>query len=222
MQFYLAYLEHIAPFRASGLAFSYPRVSGRSKDVHGHRRRSISRWPQTQLIGQRRVVTNDFRLTERGAILVVTGPTTAARRPSRGPSATALPRRPRPAVAGEEVQLFFADRCSPTSSARTTYETLRGKFEDELFRSTRSSRTRPATACSIMNESFGSTTLRDALTVGSGGRATIIDLDALCVFVTFVDELASARPTHGQHDEHVVPDDPPMRPTRWCASAPTA
>ena len=33
VQFYLAYLEHIAPLKANGLAFSYPRVSARSKDI---------------------------------------------------------------------------------------------------------------------------------------------------------------------------------------------
>ena len=33
VQFYLAYLEYIAPLKAKGLAFSLPHVSARSKDV---------------------------------------------------------------------------------------------------------------------------------------------------------------------------------------------
>ena len=33
VQFYLAYLEYIAPLKAAGLSFSYPRVSARSKQI---------------------------------------------------------------------------------------------------------------------------------------------------------------------------------------------
>ena len=62
-----------------------------------------------------------------------------------------------------------------------------------------------------MNESFGSTTLRDALLVGTEVVRQIIDLDALCVFVTFVDELASLGESTVSMMSTVVPEDPAVR-----------
>ena len=62
-----------------------------------------------------------------------------------------------------------------------------------------------------MNESFGSTTLRDAIVVGTEVMKHIIALDALCVFVTFVDELASLGDSTVSMMSTVVPDDPAVR-----------
>jgi DNA mismatch repair protein MutS len=65
-----------------------------------------------------------------------------------------------------------------------------------------------------MNESFGSTTLRDALLVGTAVVRQISDLDALCVFVTFVDELSSLSQSTVSMMSTVVPEDPAVRTYR--------
>jgi DNA mismatch repair protein MutS len=44
----------------------------------------------------------------------------------------------------------------------------------------------------VMNESFSSTTLADAAVIGKAVLAEIVEKGALCVYVTFVDELAAA------------------------------
>ncbi len=62
-----------------------------------------------------------------------------------------------------------------------------------------------------MNESFGSTTLRDAVVVGTEVMRQILALDALGVFVTFVDELASLGEGTVSMMSTVVPDDPAVR-----------
>ena len=62
-----------------------------------------------------------------------------------------------------------------------------------------------------MNESFGSTTLRDALLVGTEVMRQIIASSALCVFVTFVDELASLSESTVSMMSTVVPADPAVR-----------
>ena len=43
----------------------------------------------------------------------------------------------------------------------------------------------------ILNEIFASTTLHDARFLGTKLLTKVMRLDALCVYVTFVDELAS-------------------------------
>ena len=211
VQFYLAYLEHIAPLKAKGLAFAYPRVSSRSKDVRATETFDLAL--ATKLSGDNApVVTNDFHLAEAERVLVVSGPnnggkTTFARAFGQLHyiASLGLP------VAGEDARLFLADRIFTHFEREEDIETLRGKFEDELFRIHEILEHATGDSVLIMNESFGSTTLRDALAVGTEVMRRIIDLEALCVFVTFVDELSRLGPSTVSMMSTVVPDDPAVR-----------
>ncbi|MGA2012239.1 MAG: DNA mismatch repair protein MutS, partial [Solirubrobacteraceae bacterium] len=66
----------------------------------------------------------------------------------------------------------------------------------------------------VMNESFGSTTLRDALLVGTDVLGQLVDLDLPAVFVTFVDELASLGPSTVSMMSTVEREDPAIRTFR--------
>jgi DNA mismatch repair protein MutS len=211
VQFYLAYLEYIEPLKANGLHISLPRVSARSKDVCATETFDLALAVKlTSEAGA--VVCNDFRLTHPERILVVSGPnnggkTTFARTFGQLHylASLGLP------VPGAHVRLFLPDRIFTHFEREEDIQTLRGKFEDELFRIHEILEQGTPASVLIMNESFSSTTLRDALAVGTEVMRQIIKLDVLCVFVTFVDELSRLGPSTVSMMSMVVPEDPAVR-----------
>ncbi|HJS94033.1 MAG TPA: hypothetical protein VJ741_07200 [Solirubrobacteraceae bacterium] len=209
--FYLAYLEYIEPLKGKGLTFSLPRVSTRSKQIAARDTFDLA-LARKLAEEDAAVVCNDFHLTDAERILVVSGPnnggkTTFARTFGQlhHLASLGLP------VPGGDVRLFLPDRMFTHFEREEEIETLRGKFEDELHRIQEILKRATSSSMLIMNESFGSTTLRDAVLVGSEVVRQIIDLDALCVFVTFVDELSRLGPSTVSMMSTVVPEDPAVR-----------
>ncbi len=211
VQFYLAYLEHVERLRGAGLEFSLPDVTNDSKEVQVRQGFDLSL--AAKLANQdATVVCNDLSLTGAERILVVTGPnqggkTTFARMFGQLHHLAALG-LPVPARA---ARLPLPDRLFTHFEKEESLQTFRGKFEDELVRIQRILQHASGDSVLIMNESFGSTTLRDALLVGSEIARQIISLDALCVFVTFVDELASLSDATVSMMSTVEPDEPARR-----------
>ncbi|MGH2873159.1 MAG: MutS-related protein [Solirubrobacteraceae bacterium] len=214
VQFYLAYLEHIEPLKARGLQFSLPRVSARSKEEHASQTFDLALASKLADSGAT-VVVNDFQLSEPERILVVSGPnnggkTTFARTFGQlhHLAALGLP------VPGSDVRLLLPDRIHAHFEREEDLRTLRGKFEDELYRIHEILQTATGDSVLIMNESFSSTTLRDALLVGAEVVREISQLGALCVFVTFVDELASLNERTVSMMSTVDPENPAQRTFR--------
>ena len=211
IQFCLAYLECIEPLKARGLPFTYPHVS-----VHSKQEAVVEAF-DLALACKRSddshgVVANDFHLTGPERVLVVSGPnnggkTTFARMVGQLHylASLGLP------VPGSDVRLFLPDRIFTHFEREEDIETLRGKFEDELLRIHEALEQATGASVLIMNESFGSTTLRDALVVGTEVMGQIVELDAICVFVTFVDELAAIGESTVSMMSMVVPEDPAIR-----------
>ena len=191
VQFYIAYLDLIGRPRASGLSFCYPHVSARSKQIAAADTFDLALANKLVPSGAA-VVTNDFCLEGPERIFVVSGPnnggkTTFARTIGQMHYLASLGLL----VPGHSARLFLPDRIYTHFEKEEDIETLRGKFEDELVRVRQILKEATGDSVIVMNESFSSTSLTDAVFVGTEIMGRILDLGCLGVYVTFLDEIAS-------------------------------
>ncbi len=211
VQFYLAYLDYIAPMKAAGLEFCHPRVSGADKETETDAAFDLAL--AAKLVPRSApVVTNDFRLSGAERIFVVTGPnhggkTTFARMFGQVHYLASLG-YPVPA---RRARLFLPDRIFTHFEREEDLATLRGKLEDELIRIRDVLDNATGSSLLVMNESFASTTLRDARFIGERVLEKMTGLGLLGVYVTFVDELASRTEACVSMVGTVVPDNPAER-----------
>lgn len=210
IQFYVAYCEYMAQFE---LPFCYPAVSRKSKKL------DISDAFDLALAGKLRaqgeqVVLNDVSMHGGERMIVVSGPnqggkTTFARMVGQLHYLASLGCP----IPGRSAALFLPDQIFTHFERQEKMINLRGKLEDDILRIHEILAAATPDSLIIVNEIFASTALRDAIFLSERVAQRIHDLDSICVWVTFIEELASL-PGAVSYVSRVNPEDPAIRTFR--------
>jgi hypothetical protein len=212
VQFYLAYLDFIAPLQRAGLPLCYPQITDHhSKDVYARDTFDLALARKLVTDGET-VVRNDMTLTDPERIIVVSGPnqggkTTFARTFGQLHHLAGIGCL----VPGRRARLFLADRVFTHFAKEEQLSDLRGQLQDDLLRIHDVLAHATPDSVVVINEIFSSTTLADATLLGARILEQVMALDALCVYVTFVDELASLGEATVSMVSTVDPHEPAVR-----------
>jgi DNA mismatch repair protein MutS len=211
VQFYIAYLEFAAIIQRAGLKFCYPKISTTSKEVFDEEGFDLA-LAYKLILEKSPVICNDFYLKDKERIIVVTGPnqggkTTFARTFGQLHYLACLGCP----VPGKRAQLFLFDQIFTHFGKEEDLQNLRGKLQDDLVRIREILNQATSNSILIINEIFNSTTISDAIFLGKNVMEKIMRLDALCVCVTFIDELAFMNGKTVSMMSTVIPENPALR-----------
>lgn len=220
VQFYLAYIELMAGATADELAFCYPEVTESADGLFAHNAFDLALALKLREEGGI-IVANGFSLRGEEKVLVVSGPnqggkTTFARMVGQLHHLACLG-CPVPAAS---ARLLLFDHLFTHFEREERLLDLRGKLEDDLRRIQRILLNTTSSSLIIVNEIFTSTTFDDASYLSGELLDKIIEIGAVCVIVSFIDELATLGPATVSMVSMVDPSEPTKRTYQVVRAAP--
>jgi len=211
VQFYIAYLDYISPIKKTGLSFCYPEILEKSKEVCNYEGFDIAL--AGKIVKENSpVVCNDFYTEGSERIIVITGPnqggkTTFARTFGQLHYLASIGCP----VPGNKAKLFLYDKLLTHFEKEESIEMHRSKFEEDLYRIHDILQQATPDSIIIMNEILSSTTLHDSIFISKKIMEKIDKLDALCIWVTFIDELILLSKKTVSMASTVIPENPATR-----------
>jgi DNA mismatch repair protein MutS len=213
IQFYLSYLDYIDVLRKAGLPFCVPTITTEKDSVYANDTFDVEL--ASRLVKENKpVVLNRYEFGSTSRILVVTGPNSGGKTTfARTVGQTHYLANLGYPVPGTSARLLKFDNVFTHFERSEAVENLRSKLEDDLYRVKRILEAATDRSVIIINELFGSTAATDASVLGRSIIERISGLGCLCVYVTFLDELASLGNT-ASYVALVDPEDPAQRTFR--------
>lgn len=211
IHFYLSFLKFISGIKSNGLKFCYPQMSNSSKEIFAFESFDLA-LAKNLLKKNIKVVTNNFYMKENKRVIIVTGPnqggkTTFARMFGQLHYLASIGCP----VAGSNAKLYLADNIFTLFEREENIENNRGKLEDDLKKIFSVLNKSTFKSILIVNEIFNSTTMQDMIFLSKKILEIILNLDAICVWVTFVDELSNLNEKIVSMTSVVDPQNPSLR-----------
>lgn len=211
LQFYFSYLGYISKLDRTAVRFSFPELLEDVKRVEVRGGFDVA-LAQKVVSEGKSVVPNDLVLEPPKQVAVITGPNSGGKTTfARAFGQLSYLSKLGCPVPARKASLPLFDQIFTHFEREENLDDLRGKLEDELVRIHKILDQATGQSLIIMNESFGDTTLEDSKLLGHAVLSQIIALGAICICVTFVDELASIGDATLSMMSTVEPDDPTKR-----------
>ncbi|HET6533860.1 MAG TPA: hypothetical protein VFH03_25015 [Actinoplanes sp.] len=194
-QFYLAFQDFANGLAGIGVRFCLPEVSARSKEMSAREAADLALADKIARDGGV-LVRNDFALRGPERIMVVSGPnqggkTTFARMIGQVHHLAAIG-LPVPCGA---AKVFLFDCLFTHFAEEERASGGHGKLEAELLRLHDLLERATPRSLVILNEMLSSTSAQDAAAIAGRVMERLVDLDLVCVCVTFLDELSRSGDT---------------------------
>ncbi len=191
LAWYLSWHDFTRRFTRAGLRVCFPELTTQRGQIEANDAFDIALARNLVEAGQA-VVSNGFALRGEERMIVVTGPnhggkTTLARTFGQLHHIASLGLT----VAANSATLLLSDRMLTHFERVEDIANQRGKLQDDLVRMHRILAAASLRSIVLMNELFSSTSLDDALELARHIMARLRAIGAVCVFVTFLDELAA-------------------------------
>lgn len=220
VQFYVSYIEFMRRLTSCGLSFTYPDVGEERRTLDIRDAFDASLALRLCELGET-VVRNDVVLEDDERAILVSGPnqggkTTLLRAVGQTFHLAALG-CPVPA---RQAQLDLCDAVFTHFEREESADVMRGKLEDDIVRIHDILTHATSRSVLIVNEMFSSTSVRDALDLGGLVMQQILERDILCMWVSFLYELASLSPKIASMESVVNPADLDVRTFKIVRRAP--